>query len=71
MDFAGFIIIHAGVKLMNQMLNTVKDFPTLINKTGARSCFRLANQVAYAFSMVDEMLSFRDLLKCGAICYRD
>ena len=39
------------------------DFPIQCNITDIRSWFGLANQVAYAFSMIEKMLPFHGLLK--------
>ena len=64
-DFAGFTITKSGIKPMQQILDAIKNFPTPTNITGARSWFGLINQVAYAFSMADEMAPYRELLKPG------
>ena len=64
-DFAGFTITETGIKPMQQILDAIKNFPTPTNITGARSWFGLINQVAYAFSMADEMAPYRELLKAG------
>ena len=45
------------------MLRAISEFPTRKNLTDVRSWFGLVNQVAYAFSMTDKMLPFRELLK--------
>ena len=70
-DFAGFTITSTGMRPMDQILSAIEHFPTPTNITGARSWFGLVNQVAYAFSMADEMLPFRELLKRGAQWYWD
>ena len=64
-DFAGFTLTQSGIKPMKQILDAIQNFPTPTNITGARSWFGLINQVAYAFSMADEMAPYRDLLKSG------
>ena len=70
-DFAGFTITSTGIKPMQQILTAISNFPTPTDITGARSWFGLVNQVAYAFSMAEEMLPYRDLLKRGAKWYWD
>ena len=70
-DFAGFTLTQTGMKPMQQIINAIKNFPTPTDITGARSWFGLINQVAYAFSMADEMSPYRDLLKTGRNWYWD
>ena len=70
-DFAGFTLTSTGIRPMQQMLSAIRNFPTPTNITGARSWFGLINQVAYAFSMAEEMLPYRDLLKAGVKWYWD
>ena len=41
----------------------ITEFPTPKNITDVRSQFGLLNQVAYAFSMAEQILPFKDLLK--------
>ena len=53
------------------MLEAIANFPKPTNLTGARSWFGLVNQVAYSFSMTEEMAPFRDLLKRNRQFYWD
>ena len=53
------------------MLEAIANFPKLTNLTGARSWFGLVNQVAYSFSMTEEMAPFQDLLKRTRQLYWD
>ena len=69
LDFAGFTLTSTGIKPMQDMLNAILNFPTPKDITGAKSWFGLVNQVVYAFSMVDVMLSYRDLLNPNSVWY--
>ena len=51
------------VRSCMKILQAIMAFPTPKNVTDIRSWFGLVNQVAYAFSMTERMLPFRDLLK--------
>lgn len=62
-EFVGFCITENGMRPSQQMLSSIKNFPTPTNITGIRSWFGLVNQVSYAFSMADDMKPFRELLK--------
>ena len=62
-DFAGFEITSETVRPCRKYTKAISDFPTPTSLTDVRSWFGLINQVAYAFSMTDIMLPFRDLLK--------
>ena len=62
-EFAGFEITSNTVRPCKKYLKAISDFPTPQNITDVRSWFGLVNQVSYAFSMADQMLPFRDLLK--------
>ena len=53
------------------MLSAIRNFLTPTNITGARSWFGLINQVAYAFSMAEELLPYQELLKAGTKWYWD
>ena len=64
-EFSGFIISSNTVKPAPKLFNAIKDFPTPQNITDIRSWFGLINQVSYAFTAVDRMLPFRQLLKPG------
>ena len=60
---AGFKITTNCVRPCKRFLQAIMDFPIPRNITDIQSWFGLVNQVAYAFSMTEKMLSFRDLLK--------
>ena len=62
-EFAGFEITNHTVRPCRRYLRAIMEFPTPKNTTDVRSWFGLLNQVAYAFSIAEQMLPFRDLLK--------
>ena len=62
-EFAGFEITNDTVRPYRRYLRAIMEFPTPKNITNVRSWFGLLNQVAYAFSIAERMLPFRDLLK--------
>ena len=62
-EFAGFEITYDSVRPCKKYTQAIADFPTPRSLTDIRSWFGLINQVAYAFSMTDIMLPFRNLLK--------
>ena len=62
-EFAGFEITNNTVRPCKKFLRAIMAFPTPKNITDVRSWFGLVNQVAYAFSMAERMLPFRNLLK--------
>ncbi|MEW8309573.1 MAG: DDE-type integrase/transposase/recombinase [Candidatus Thiodiazotropha endolucinida] len=62
-EFAGFEITPDTVRPCRRYLQAILDFPTPKNITDVRSWFGLVNQVAYALSMTDKMLTFRCLLQ--------
>ena len=57
-EFAGFEISNETVCPCKKYMNAIADFPTPTSLTDVRSWFGLVNQVAYAFSMTDNMLPF-------------
>ncbi|XP_021365018.1 uncharacterized protein LOC110457888 [Mizuhopecten yessoensis] len=63
LEFAGFEITNDSVRPSQKYLRAILDFPTPRNITDVRSWFGLVNQVSYAFSMTENMLPFRQLLK--------
>ena len=64
MEFAGFeITCDTTVHPCQRYLRAITEFPTPRNITDGRSWFGLLNQVSYAFSMAEQMLPFKDLLK--------
>ena len=62
-EFAGFEITNDAVRPCRKYVKAIMEFPTPKNITDVRSWFGLVNQVAYAFSMAEQMLPFRELLK--------
>ena len=62
-EFAGLSITATNVKPSNKFLDSIRQFPTPKDITGARAWFGLINQGAYAFSMAKHMKPFRHLLK--------
>ena len=62
-DFAGLTITPTNVKPSSKFLDSITQFPTPKDITGARAWFGLVNQGAYAFSMAKVMRPFRHLLK--------
>ena len=59
-EFAGFEITSDTVRPCKKYLRAIVEFPTPRNITDVRSWFGLLNQVAYAFSMAERMLPFRN-----------
>ena len=64
-EFAGFGITPSCVRPSNKYIQAIQNFPTPSNITDVRSWFGLVNQVSYAFSMTQKMMSFRELLTPG------
>ena len=62
-EFAGFEITSDAVRPCKKYLRAIMEFPTPRNITDVRSWFGQLNQVAYAFSMAERMLPFRNLPK--------
>ena len=62
-DFAGLQITATSVRPSDKLLESIKQFPTPQDITGARAWFGLVNQASYAFAMTEEMACFRHLLK--------
>ena len=62
-EFAGLKLTSNGVEPSDSMLSAIANFPTPQNITDARSWFGLVNQLAWAYSLSDIMLPFRELLK--------
>ena len=62
-DFAGLQITATNVRPSEKLLQSIREFPTPKDITGARAWFGLVNQAAYAFAMTEEMACFRHLLK--------
>ena len=62
-NFAGLTVTWENIKPNDKFLESVLDFPTPKDLTGARAWFGLVNQGAYAFSMAKEMQPYRHLLK--------
>ena len=62
-DFGGLTVTPDSIKPQQKFLDSIKNFPTPKDITGARAWFGLVNQGSYAFSMAKEMKVFRELLK--------
>ena len=62
-DWSGFRISSDGVRPMPHISQSIRDFPTPINKTDMRSFMALAQQVSYATAVAPRLLPFRELLK--------
>ena len=62
-EYLGFEITADSVRPSETYLQSIRDFPQPTDITGIRSWFGLVNQVAYAFSMTNEMKQFREMLK--------
>ena len=71
LEFAGFEITSDTVRPCKKYLRAIMEFPTSRNITDVRSWFGLLNQVAYAFSMAERMLPFRNLLKSATLFHWD
>ena len=66
-EFGGLQLTPNGVSPSQQMLDAIQNFPAPKNITDARSGFGLVNQVAWAYSLSNMMLPFRDLVKKNAV----
>ena len=64
-EFAGFCISNTDVKPSKKLLEAITTFPTPRCTTDIRSWFGLVNQVAYTFSVANQMQPFRQLLKAN------
>ena len=62
-DFGGLTVTPDSIKPQQKFLDSIRNFPTPKDITGARAWFGLVNQGSYAFSMAKEMKVFRELLK--------
>ena len=61
--FLGFRVTRDKVLPGFDFIKSVKDFPRPRDITGIRSWFGLTNQLAFAFTSIQTMQAFRDLLK--------
>ena len=62
-DFAGLTVTPTNVRPSSKFVNSILDFPTPTDISGARAWFGLVNQGSYAFAMAKQMKPFRHLLK--------
>ena len=62
-DFAGLTVTSDSIKPQQKFLDSILQFPTPKDISGARAWFGLVNQGSYAFAMAKEMKPFRELLK--------
>ena len=63
MEFAGFKISRDSIRPCDKFAEAITNFPKPKDITGVRIWFRLVNQAAYSFSVLDIMLPFCQLLK--------
>jgi len=61
--FAGFQVSMTRISPLPVHIDAIKEFPAPRNSTDIRSFFALLDQVAYAYSVKEHLLPFRDLLK--------
>ena len=62
-EFAGLEVTPTNVRPSSKFINSIRDFPTPKDISGARAWFGLVNQGSYAFSMAKQMQPFRHLLR--------
>ena len=62
-DFAGLTVTPTNVRPCSKFIDSIKNFPTPKDISGARAWFGLVNQGSYAFAMAKQMQPFRHLLK--------
>ena len=63
-DWSGFRITNDGVKPMAHISQSIRDFPTPVNRTDMRSFMALVNQVSYATAFAPaRLLEFLELLR--------
>ena len=62
-EFLGYTLTEYGMKLTQNMLSSILEFPRPVDISGIRGWFGLVEQVAWAFSKTKEMEPFRALLK--------
>ena len=62
-EFAGLTVTNTSVKPSRKLLNSILNFPTPTDISGARAWFGMVNQAAYAFAAADHMAPFRHLLQ--------
>ena len=70
-EFAGFEITPDSVRPCMKYLLAILDFPVPMNITDVHSWVDLVSQVSYAFSLVEKMLPFRELLNPGIAFHWD
>ena len=69
-EFAGFRVTETGVKPSKEILDNIANYPAPTTLTDARSWFGLIEQVAWAYSISDTMINFRDLTKPSVKSWR-
>ena len=62
-EFAGLTITPTNVRPSSKFIDSIRNFPTPTDISGARAWFGLVNQGAYAFAVASQMKPFRHLLK--------
>ena len=61
-NFAGFRVSPTSLMPSEKTLEAIRNFPRPTDITGARAWFGFVNQVAYSFTLTEEMAHFRHLL---------
>lgn len=61
-NFAGFRVSPTSLMPSEKTLEAIRNFPRPTDITGARAFFGLVNQVAFSFTLTEEMTHFRHLL---------
>ena len=62
-EFAGLTVTPHSIKPSQKFLDSIAQFPTPKDISGARAWFGLVNQGAYAFAVAKAMKPFRELLR--------
>ena len=65
-EFVGYWLTEDGMKPTKSLLEAILNFPRPMDISGVRGFFSLVEQVAWAFSKKEVMLSFREPLKKGS-----
>ena len=62
-EFAGFRLCNGQIRLLDKHISAIRDFPEPRNITDIRSFFALCEQVSYCFTIKEQLLPFRELVK--------
>lgn len=71
MDFAGLSFTETSNTPSTDMLQSIHDFPTPQDITGACSWFGLIEQITWAYCVKPEMTPYRDLVQSSKPFYWD